>query len=340
MNNAPHLLAEDRPDFERILDEALRDGTILTAQREPAGTSRTSEPNETRDTRDTRDTSAGTGASGTSGTTATRLTSEQLRTKALLAAGTIASGAAVEYEHYTRLREHLRTPLEGPAAAPAQESTPRSTGPQTVRELAAQLGSENGAGLLPVLTVLAPILAGAAAVVLLALGYLLRAASPALVLGRSLVTAGWLTLAVGIAAMVLGIIGLILTALRDGAGPPDDADPDLRAEVADARRAWQLALRERALLPYLRANLDSEPALAPYTPAPRPAPGEESGQRQDPSASPEFSSPGYTGASFSSPGFSSPGVEGVTDPEGRTPRPAEFSSPGYSPPAFTSPDDV
>ena len=311
MNNAPHLLAEDRPDFERILDEALRDGTILTAQHEAAATG------------------------------ASRLTGEQLRTKALLAASAIASGAAVEYEHYTRLRETLRTAVEQPRPAPVQESTPRTTGPQTVRELAAQLSSDDGAGLFPVLTVLAPMLAGAAALVFLLLGYALRAADPGLVLAGSVITAGWLALAIGAAAAVVGIIGLILTALRDGAGPPDDADPDLRAEVADARRAWHLALRDRAVLPYLHANLDSEPALPPYTPQPRTAPPEETAApRHDPPTAPEFSSPGYSGASYSSPGFTSPGVEGVTDPEGRTPRPAEFSSPGYSPPAFTSPDDV
>ena len=318
MNNAPHLLAEDRPDFERILDEALRDGTTLTAQRDPAG-------------------QADPARAGT------RLTGEQLRTKALLAASAIASGAAVEYEHYTRLRETLRTTVERPQPVPVQESTPRTTGPQTVRELAAQLSSDDGAGLFPVLTVLAPILAGAAALVFLLLGYALRAADPGLVLAGSVITAGWLALAIGAAAMVIGIVGLILTALRDGAGPPDDTDPDLRAAVADARRAWHLALRDRAVLPYLHANLHSEPALPAYTPQPRPAPPEESTAatpRPDPPTAPEFSSPGYTGASYSSPGFSSPGVEGVTDPEGRTPRPAEFSSPGYSPPAFTSPDDV
>jgi hypothetical protein len=301
MNNAPHLLAEDRPDFERVLDEALRDGTILTAQRDAA-------------------------AEG-----AARLTGEQLRTKALLAASAIAAGAAVEYEHFTRLRETLRATAGRPQPTPVQESTPRTTGPQTVRELAAQLSSDDGAGLFPVLTVLAPILAGAAAIVFLVLGYALRAADPALVLAGSVITAGWLALAIGAAAMVIGIVGLILTALRDGADPRDDTDPDLRAAVADARRAWHLALRDRAVLPYLHANLDSEPALPVYTPQPRPAPPEESAatHRPDP-----------TGASYSSPGFSSPGVEGVTDPEGRTPRPAEFSSPGYSPPAFTSPDDV
>ncbi|MET9612354.1 hypothetical protein [Kitasatospora indigofera] len=320
MNNAPHLLAEDRPDFERLLDEALRDGTILAALRE-------------------REPGTGAGSTGTGNTA--RLTSEQLRTKALLAASAIASGAAVEYEHYTRLRDNLRTESGRPRPAPVHESSPRSTGPRNIGELAAQLSSEDGAGLFPVLTVLAPILAGAAGLVFLLLGYVLSTASPELVLGRSLLTAGWLALAIGTGAMVIGIVGLVLTALRDGAGPPDDTDPELRAEVADARRAWQLALRDRALLPYLRANLDSEPALPPFTPAPRAAPAAEStGEHRDPPTPPDFSSPGYTGASFSSPGFSSPGVEGVTDPEGRTPRPAEFSSPGYSPPAFTSPDDV
>ncbi len=36
MNSAPHLLAEDRPEFERVLDEAL----LGTAQSPPSGTAR------------------------------------------------------------------------------------------------------------------------------------------------------------------------------------------------------------------------------------------------------------------------------------------------------------
>ncbi|MFI6447530.1 hypothetical protein [Kitasatospora sp. NPDC050543] len=322
MNNAPHLLAEDRPDFERLLDDTLRDGTIQAALHPPGGEATTD--------------------------TGPRLTSEQLRTKTLLAANEVAAGAAAEYEHYTRLRANLRDTGEQPPPAPAPDHRPAVRragargGGQTLGELAAQLRSEDGAGLLPVLVVLAPILAGAAAVVFLLIGYVLRAAAPRLVLGRSLLTAGWLALAIGTAAMVIGIIGLLLTALRDSSATPDGADPDLHAEVADARRAWQLALRERALLPYLRANLDSEPALPPHPPAPRPATEETTEPREarEPSTPPDFTSPGYSSAGYSSPGFTSPGVEGVTDPDGRTPRTADFSSPGYSPPSFTSPDDV
>lgn len=116
-------------------------------------------------------------ASTGTGNTA-RLTSEQLRTKALLAASAIASGAAVEYEHYTRLRDNLRTESGRPRPAPVHESSPRSTGPRNIGELAAQLSSEDGAGLFPVLTVLAPILVSAAGLVFLLLGYVLSTASP------------------------------------------------------------------------------------------------------------------------------------------------------------------
>jgi hypothetical protein len=276
MTDAPHLLAEDRPDFERILVDALRDASILDAMRAAPGP---------------------------------HLTSEQLRTKAMLAADTVAAGAAEEYLHYTGLRADLRQP-----------------GSSLGSELSGRLRSEDGAGFLPVLTVLAPILAWAAAAVLLLIGYSVRAGDPELPLGQAVVTAGWAAIAVGTGAMLVGIVGLLLTALRDGAAGPYGQDPQLREDVADARRAWHTALRERAVLPYLAANLESEPALSPQ-PAGRPTP-------------PSLLSPGYSSAGFSSPDFTSPGVEGVTDPEGREPRPAEFSRPGYSPPDFTGPGSV
>ncbi|MFG3051067.1 hypothetical protein ACGFZP_08955 [Kitasatospora sp. NPDC048239] len=288
MNNAPHLLTEDRPEFERLLDEALRDGTILTALQTPGA-----------------------------------LTAEQLRTKALLAADTVAAAAGAEYEHYTRLRASLRS-------APP----PGRHGESTAPGLLTQLRSGNGgAGLFPVLTVLTPILAWAAALVLLLLGYALRAADPDLPLARSVLTAGWVALAAGALAMVVGIVGLILTALRDGATAPGGADPDLTAELADARREWQHALGRRALLPYLHAHLHSEPALPPVVPAPGSPPP------------PDFSSPGYSSGHYTGPGFTSPGAEGLTDPEGREPRTAaftgpDFTGPGYTPPAFTGPDEV
>lgn len=75
MNSAPHLLAEDRAEYERLLDETLR-----TAAEHPE--------------------LAGLGA---------RLTAEQLRTMALSATVVVTSAAANEYAHYVTLRERLRT---------------------------------------------------------------------------------------------------------------------------------------------------------------------------------------------------------------------------------------
>ncbi|MFJ6696785.1 hypothetical protein ACIQM4_11995 [Streptomyces sp. NPDC091272] len=76
MNSAPHLLAEDRPEFERTLDEALR-----TAHERP-------------------DLAA----------LGQRLNSEQLRTMALSASAIIAAHASAEYDHYVKARQDLRSP--------------------------------------------------------------------------------------------------------------------------------------------------------------------------------------------------------------------------------------
>ncbi|MGK5632888.1 hypothetical protein ACSNOD_31195, partial [Streptomyces sp. URMC 123] len=71
MNRAPHLLPRDRPEFERVLDEALR-----TANRRPE-----------------------LAAIGR------RLTVDQLRKAALAASSAISGCAASEYEHYLRVRD-------------------------------------------------------------------------------------------------------------------------------------------------------------------------------------------------------------------------------------------
>ncbi len=294
VNHAPHLAAEDRPDFGRILDEALRDSALTTALRERP----------------------------------TRLNAEQLRTKALFDRDGIAASAAEEYRHYTELREALRQaragrPARPTATAPRPVPATGRTRPQTTGELLAQLHPENGGGPWPVLTVLVPMLAVGAAVLLLLLGYLLNAADAAHSYAHSVILAGWASVAAAAGSVLIGLVGLVLTALRDGAAGPEGEDPELRSGVAEARAAWLTALRGRAILPYLLANLDSEPALGPFPTSER-TPG-----------APEFSSPGYSSGAFGSPGFSSPG------PDAEQPsRPTEFSSPGYSPPGFTSPDDV
>ncbi|MFJ7195971.1 MULTISPECIES: hypothetical protein [unclassified Streptomyces] len=79
MNSAPHLLAEDRPEYERILDDALRhahERPDLAAVGE-------------------------------------RINAVQLRTMALDATESITSTAATEYKHYVQAREELRGPADG-----------------------------------------------------------------------------------------------------------------------------------------------------------------------------------------------------------------------------------
>ncbi|MGW7050172.1 hypothetical protein [Streptomyces sp. NPDC054887] len=75
-SSAPQLLAEDRPEFERVLDEALR-----TAHDRPE-----------------------LNAVGQ------RLNTTQLRTMAMNATALIAAAAAAEYDAYVKVREDARTP--------------------------------------------------------------------------------------------------------------------------------------------------------------------------------------------------------------------------------------
>ncbi|MEW2412270.1 hypothetical protein AB0953_00845 [Streptomyces sp. NPDC046866] len=85
MNSAPHLLTEDRPEFDRLLDEALR-----TAHERPE-----------------------LAALGL------RLNAEQLRTMAVGAIALLTAAAAAEYDHYVKVRgerrEELRSAPSGAA---------------------------------------------------------------------------------------------------------------------------------------------------------------------------------------------------------------------------------
>ncbi|MGW7456979.1 hypothetical protein [Streptomyces sp. NPDC054797] len=84
MTSAPHLLTEDRPEFDRLLDEALR-----TAQDRPE-----------------------------LATLGERLNAEQLRTMAQGASALLAAAAAAEYDHYVKVREERRDEsLSAPGAA-------------------------------------------------------------------------------------------------------------------------------------------------------------------------------------------------------------------------------
>ncbi|MFE7750791.1 hypothetical protein [Streptomyces sp. NPDC057428] len=267
MNSAPHLLAEDRPEYERILADALRHA------------------HERPDLDGVGD----------------RLNTEQLRTMAFNATALITDAAAAEYDHYVKVRGELRGPVE-----------PADTG--TVLGPAADEAHPEGAGTLAVIAVLAPVLAGTAALIFLLVGYLLKAVSSAAFAGP-MVAAGWFFAAVAAFAVLAAAIGLLVTALRNGATalPAVDDEEELPEEVARAREAWRHALLERGILPFLRD------ALA------------------DPTAGAAARTPHRSVHRMPKIGYSRPDFAGPEDGPSAGPRPT-FTSPDFTSPDFGGPE--
>ncbi len=365
MHSAPHLLNEDRQDFARVLDEALRSASHR---------------------QDLRNRTA-------AGST---LTTEQLRGIALSATSLIAAAAAAEYQHYVKLRSELRTPLHaatrpprtrtrttraartsragpesgagrGPDAEPVSDAAPgldtaqaldatqaldarrgadgpdSERSPDTVRgagavggsgaaggsgtvrgpgrdragvgdraPVGAEPGEPAGAGLAAVLAVLAPVLAGAAALIFLLVGYALKMVGPASAFADTLLTTGWVFGAITAAAILVAAVGLLVTALRNSATSLRAGDrAELDAEVNRAREAWHQALLERGMLPFLQEALLKSGGDRTRTTRTQPT-----GRMPHLGYhSPGFSSPdgGSTAASrprYSSPDFSSPDFGG------------------------------
>ncbi|GHF26849.1 hypothetical protein [Streptomyces morookaense] len=286
MNSVPHLLAEDRPDFERILDQALR-----TAAHDPE-------------------------LNALAAATGRRLTAEQLRTMAIGAMAAISACAMAEYQDLIEARRALRDrapsgrpqPVGGPVPAGEDAAPPAGPPPE----------ESPGAGAAAVLVVLAPVLAGIAAILFLAIGYVLRTAGSDAPVAGSMITIGWwfggLT-AVGVLAATTGIL---LTALRNGAPTEDDDRRRELAEQADrAREAWRGALLERGIRPFLKEAQANATAPAPRSPSVPPA-------RNGHSRTPHL---GYT-----RPGFTSP------DEDHTTPTRPRFTSPDFTGPDFGRPD--
>ncbi|MFD9629150.1 hypothetical protein [Streptomyces violascens] len=275
MNSAPHLLAEDRPEFERILDEALR-----TAHERPE--------------------LSGIGD---------RLNAVQLRTMVLAAGTFVTERAAAEYENYVQAREELRSPSAGTAA--------RDSGLTAAAEDVSL--EPSGAGIGAVVAVLAPVLAGTAAAIFLLVGYILKMLNPVPAFADTMLTAGWFFGALTAAAILAAAVGLLITAVRNGAtqvvaiDEDSEADaPDERTqELARAREAWRHALLERGIYPFLRDAL-ADPSVDPGAPAPRRPIGRIPTLGYD---RPGFDSPDEGGSpanhpSFTSPDFTSPDFGG------------------------------
>ncbi|MFE7539921.1 hypothetical protein [Streptomyces platensis] len=284
MNSAPHLLNEDRAEFARLLDEALRTAPyrpddLTTAAENPFNT-------------------------------------EQLRTMALSATTAIAACATAEYQRYVQLRAelHAPTPLAAVADADDEEQNAAADGrPGPDSDPALDEAETTGAGLTAMIAVLAPVLAGIAAVLFLLLGYVLRAVSPDKSLAQPLISVGWIFAALTAAGTLVAMAGLVITALRNGSAQVAGAEKPSEA-LDQAHEAWRRALLERGLLPFLRAAL-TDPTATPDDDPARYVPRH--------TTSPESRIPtlGYTRPQFSSPDSGSSG-----------------SRPRYSSPDFTSPD--
>ncbi|MEU3253020.1 hypothetical protein [Streptomyces sp. NPDC006997] len=278
MNSVPqHLLSEDRQDYERILDEALR-----SAPHRPE--------------------LAAVGQ---------RLNPEQLRTMALGASALITAAAATEYQHYVKVREELRQPASS-APPSVRESGSAEPGHGTLG-LAATMGEvaeTAGAGAVAVIAVLAPVLAGTAAAIFLLVGYVLKVLNPDLEIAQSMITTGWVFGAVAAIAILVAGVGLLITALHNR--PAREAGPyaELSEEVREAREAWHEALLERGIVPFLRDALTGPDSMVrrttPSGPAGRmPHLGYDRPGFSSPSdgrgARPSYTSPDYTSPDFGGP---------------------------------------
>ncbi|MCQ8190861.1 hypothetical protein [Streptomyces rugosispiralis] len=260
MTALPGLQAEDRPDFERALHQALRTAEIREALRRKEATADAGATGATGATGDTG-ASGDTGDTGASGATDI----QRLRAQALVASELIATAAAPEYAAYLRQRAAMATTTATTATASTASALSGSPTP-----------SAGARGLLPVLAVLTPALAGASTAAFLLLGGLLGLFDSQRELSDALLTAGLTSATIAAFTLVVGAACLLVTAVRHRT-PASDQRPRIHghlrpylhpsphppyvrrrddAAVATARDAWLRALLHRGILPFLRDRLE------------------------------------------------------------------------------------
>ncbi|MFG2606790.1 hypothetical protein ACGFT2_25045 [Streptomyces sp. NPDC048514] len=281
MNSVPqHLQSEDRQEFERVLDAALR-----SAPHRPE--------------------LAAVGQ---------RLNLEQLRTMALSATALITAAAAAEYQHYVEVREELRHPVPSASSGSGEDTTATDTAtdPTGLAATLDEAAEATGAGAVAVIAVLAPVLSGTAAVIFLLVGYIWKMLNPGQTFARTMLTVGWVFGALTAAAILVAAVGLLLTALRNGGSVEARARDAAHERLDRAREAWRDALLERGIIPFLRDALaePGPPALHRTTPTdptgrmPRLGygrPGFSSPDDGAASGRPSFTSPDYTSPDFGGP---------------------------------------
>ncbi|MEU5046310.1 hypothetical protein [Streptomyces griseorubiginosus] len=276
MKNAPfeysgrikqHLLSEDRQEYERALDEALR-----SAPHRPE--------------------LAAVGQ---------RLNPEQLRTMALNATAIITAAAATEYKHYVRVREEQRRRVS--SSQPTEPLPgPSSQAPDIGLAAMGEVAEAAGTGRTAVAAVITPVLSGALAAIFLIVGYVLQMLSPPPAFAHAMITIGWVFGALTAAAILVAAGGLLLTALRNSPSP-EAGHTELNDEVARAKDAWREALLERGIVPFIREALANPGTATTLHHTAPPAP--TSRMPRLGYDRPDFSSPD-DGASGARPSFTSP----------------------------------
>ncbi|MBI0301126.1 hypothetical protein JBE04_43480 [Streptomyces sp. PRKS01-29] len=184
---------------------------------------------------------------------------QRLRAQALVASELIATAAAPEYAACLPQR----------AAAATTTASTASTAPAASALSDSPTSSADVRGLLPVLAVLVPALAGAATAVFLLLGGLSGPLDSQLELSDALLTAGLTSATIAAFTLAVGVACLLLAAVRHRTPAPDRRSrphgrrrphphppthpPYVRrrddAAVATARDAWLRALLTRGILP-------------------------------------------------------------------------------------------
>lgn len=223
---------------------------------------------------------------------------EQLRTQAFEARAAIVATADTEYRAYLKARTAASRPR------PARQSAETAT---TTRR--------TGDGLLPALGVLVPGLAAAAAVVFLFFGLGLWAVGLLPHLADELIVAGLTAAGVAVTVALIGLLWLLVAAVRNRATAYDTAPEAADPTIAQAYEAWQQAVLERGVIPFLLGRLNdarpddgSGPAHGRPMALP-PARGADSAP-SDSGSEGRRTGPGFSAPDFASPGFGSPDLPG------------------------------
>jgi hypothetical protein len=271
MNSVPqHLLSEDRLEYERILDEALR-----SAPHRPE-----------------------LAAAGR------RLTTEQLRAMALNATALITAAAAAEYQHYVKVREELRRPSG--AADPGEASSDLGL---TIGEVAESTGAGAGAVVAVLAPVLAVVAAAFFLIIGYLLRALDADAAFGQTLVTAGWVFGAVA-AAAILVAAAGLLITALRNRPSASSGPYTAAEERVAQARDAWRAALLergilpflhdALGDPASAADRRPRPDAGTGRIPRLGYDRP--GFSSPDDGVPSTRPSFSSPDYTSPDFSGPG--------------------------------------